>query len=126
MSIISLRRMSILFTLLCVAALATHPGDAFAKKAPAAATPPAAATSPAPAADDPAKAAPPPASESDDFDDDSGDARDRDRIEWNNNRIELHRRHHVRIHEDGDVVSVGHSSHLAKGQKADGVVSVFG
>ena len=128
MNIINLRRLSILFTLLCVAAVATHPGEALAKKAPPAATPAASSASPAPdaaasvAAD--SKATPPDASESDDFNDDSADARDR--VEWNNNRIELHRRHHVRVHEDGDVVSVGHSSHLAKGQKADGVVSVFG
>jgi uncharacterized RDD family membrane protein YckC/cytoskeletal protein CcmA (bactofilin family) len=132
MNIINLRRLSTLFTLMCVAAIATHPGDAFAKKAPATATPPAAAASPTPdtsaaasAAGDSAKAAPPPAADSDDFNDDSNDARDRDHIEWNNNRIELHRRH-PRVHEDGDVVSIGHSSHLAKGLKADGVISVFG
>jgi uncharacterized RDD family membrane protein YckC len=108
MNIISLRRMSILFSLLCVAAVATHPGDVFAaKKAPATDTPP-------------------PASDRDDFNDDSSDARDRDHLEWNDNRIELHRRRHARVHQDGDVVSVGHSSHLASGQKADGVVSVFG
>src|SRR3984885_12642592 len=113
MNIINLRRSSILFTLLCVAAVATHPGDAFAKKAPSF-TPPAAAAS---------TATPPPASDNEDSNDDSNDSRDR--IEWNNNRIELHGRRHARI-SDRDVVSIGHSSHLAEGQKADGVVSVFG
>jgi uncharacterized RDD family membrane protein YckC len=113
MNIIDLRRSSILFTLLCVAAIATHPGDAFAKKAPSS-TPPAAAAS---------TATPPPASDNEDSNDDSNDSRDR--IEWNNNRIELHGRRHARI-SDRDVVSIGHSSHLAEGQKADGVVSVFG
>jgi uncharacterized RDD family membrane protein YckC len=129
MNIINLRRLSILFTLLCVAAVATHPGDAFAAKK----APPAAASMPdaGNTAETPPAAKPAP-SDSDKFDDDSNDskdssdARDRDHIEWNGNRIELHRRHHARVHTDGDVVSIGHSSHLAKGQKADGVVSVFG
>jgi uncharacterized RDD family membrane protein YckC len=124
MSIISLRRLSILFTLLCVAALATHPGAAFAKKAPpaaAASTQPAAApTSPdssaaAPAGDDHASATAPAASDSDDFNDDSSDT-----------RTHVRRRSHGHAHEDGDMVSVGHSSHLSSGQKADSVVSVFG
>jgi len=108
MNTMSLRRMSLLFSLLCVAAVVTHPGAATASAAASAAT-----------------ATPPAASDSDDFNDDSSDARDRDHLEWNGNRIELHRRH-ARVHQDGDVVSVGHSSHLASGQKADGVVSVFG
>jgi uncharacterized RDD family membrane protein YckC len=131
MNIISLRRLSILFSLLCVAAIATHPGVALAaKKAP----PPAAAsgtpdTSAAASAAGDSEKTSPPASDSDEFNDDTGEARDRDHIEWNGNRIELHRRHRPRViheHEDGDIVSIGHASHLAKGQKADGVVSVFG
>jgi uncharacterized RDD family membrane protein YckC len=123
MNIMNLRRLSTLFTLLCVAAFATHSGNAFAKKAPSAAAPPPAAAS---AADDSATVAsptPPPASDSDDFNDDSSAARDH--IEWNNNRIDLHR-HHTHISHDGDLVSIGHSGHLLKGQKADSVVSVFG
>src|SRR5580698_10902774 len=131
MNIIDWRRLSILFTLLCVAVIAAHPGDAFAKKAPSAVSPPPAAASAAGDSATVSAAAPsttptPPASDSDDFNDDSGDSRDsRDHIEWNGNRIELHRRKHSRS-ADRDVVSVGHSSHLAKDQKADGVVSVFG
>jgi uncharacterized RDD family membrane protein YckC len=125
MSIISLRRLSILFTLLCIAALATHPGNAFAKKAPPAA---AASTAPdssaaAPAGDDHAPATAPAASDSDDFNDDSGDAHARVDLK---NGIILRRRPHAHAHEDGDIVSVGHSSHLSSGQKADSVVSVFG
>jgi uncharacterized RDD family membrane protein YckC len=125
MSITNLRRLSILFTLLCVAAIATHPGDAFAKKAP---PPVAASTAPdssaaAPAADDHAPATAPAASDSDDFNDDPSDAHAH--IDFNNG-IVLRRRHHARVHEDGNVVNVGRSSHLASGQKADSVVSVFG
>jgi uncharacterized RDD family membrane protein YckC len=127
MNIIELRRLSTLFTLLCVAALAAHPGDALAKKAAAVATAPPAAASAASdsAAADSATATPPKSSdsESDGFSDDSSDSRDH--IEWNNNRIELHH-HHRHISQDPDLVSIGHSSHLLKGQKADGVVSVFG
>ena len=125
MSIMSLRRLSILFTLLCVAALATHPGDAFAKKAP---PPAAASTAPdssaaAPAGDDHAAATAPAASDNDDFNDDSSDAPARIDLK---NGIVLRHRPHRHVHEDGDIVSVGHSSHLASGQKADSVVSVFG
>ena len=122
MNIIDWRRLGILFTLLCVAAIATHPGDAFAKKTPSTTPPPAAAS----AAGDSGTATaptPPPASDSNDSSEDSSDSRDH--IEWNNNRIELHRRKHS-PGADRDVVSIGHSSHLAKDQKADGVVSVFG
>jgi uncharacterized RDD family membrane protein YckC len=131
MNIISLRRLSILFSLLCVAAIATHPGVALAaKKAPPpAAVPGTPDTSAAASAAGDSEKTSPPASDSDEFNDDTGEARDRDHIEWNGNRIELHRRHRPRViheHEDGDIVSIGHASHLAKGQKADGVVSVFG
>ncbi len=57
-----------------------------------------------------------------DFDDDTD--RD-DRADWRD-RIESHRRRNSQHHADGDVVSIGHSSHLESGQKADSVVSVFG
>src|ERR1700753_2494354 len=131
MNIISLRRLSILFSLLCVAAIATHPGVALAaKKAPPpAAVPGTPYTSAAASAAGDSEKTSPPASDSDEFNDDTGEARDRDHIEWNGNRIELHRRHRPRViheHEDGDIVSIGHASHLATGPTADGVVSVFG
>jgi uncharacterized RDD family membrane protein YckC len=129
MNILILRRLSLLFTLLCIAALAAHPGAVLAKKV----TPPAAATAPASntpasntaasstatsgAADDEASSDAP-AATTDDFNDepDRNDRADR-------------RKHHRRrsnSDNDSDVVSVGHSSHLQRGQKADSVVSVFG
>src|ERR1700761_7413117 len=124
MNIIELRRLGTLFTLLCVAALATHPGDALAKKS-AVTPPPAAVSAPSDsAANDATTATPPKSSDSDsESSDDSSDSGDH--VEWNNNRIDLHRRH-VRVNSDPNLVSIGHSSHLLKGQKADSVVSVFG
>jgi len=126
MNILILRRLSFLFTLLCIAALAAHPVAVFAKKA----TPPAAATAPAPAsstaasstgtssaADDEASRDGP-AAATGDFNDepdrnDRTDRRKHHRRRWNNDN-------------DSDVVSIGHSSHLQRGEKADSVVSVFG
>jgi RDD family len=125
MNIINVRRLSILFTLLCVAAAATHPGTAFAKKAPPVAAVPSATDSSgaASAAGDHAAATVPAASDHGDFNDDSSD--EHISIDLPNG-INLHRRHRVHINQDGNVVSVGHSSHLLSGQKADSVVSVFG
>jgi uncharacterized RDD family membrane protein YckC len=100
-TLILLRRLSFLFTLLCLTAVATHPGAAAAKDDHATATASAASSA---------------------FDDDSDQA---DRSDWRN-RIDLHRRRNWQHREDGDVVSIGHSSHLESGQKADSVVSVFG
>jgi uncharacterized RDD family membrane protein YckC len=120
-TLILLRRLSFLFTLLCLTAVATHPGAATAAAAAhsATATAPAPSTA-APTKDDHASATAPAASS--EFNDDSDDS---DRDDWRN-RIELHRRRNRQHHEDGDVVSIGHSSHLQSGQKADSVVSVFG
>ncbi len=131
MNIFLLRRLSFLFTLLCITALAVHPAAVFAKRT----TPPAAATAPAPAsstaasstaassaADDQASSNAP-ASTTDDFNDepDQNDRSDR------RNRIESRHRHRWNNnHDDGNVVSIGHSSHLKSGQKANSVVSVFG
>jgi uncharacterized RDD family membrane protein YckC len=97
------QRLSFLFTLLCLTAVVAHPGAAAAKDDHPSATPPAAA--------------------SDDAFDDESDRNDSS--DWRN-RIELHRRHNRQHRADGDVVSIGHSSHLESGQKADSVVSVFG
>jgi uncharacterized RDD family membrane protein YckC len=99
-----LQRLGFLFTLLCLTAVVVHPGAAAA----------------APPKDDHASATPP--ATDDAFDDDSDRG---DRSDWRN-RIELHSRRNLRHHEDGDVVSIGHSGHLKSGQKADSVVSVFG
>ena len=117
-----MQRLGFLFTLLCLTAVAAHPGAvaAAAKPSPAA-TPPAASTA-APDKDDHPSATAPAASSDDAFDDDSDQG---DRSDWRN-RIEQHRRRNARHHDDGDVVSIGHSSHLESGQKADSVVSVFG
>ena len=72
--------------------------------------------------DDHSAATPPAATSDEQSNDDSSDSSDRD--EWRN-RIELrHRRN--RHQDDNDLVSIGHSSHLQSGQKADSVVSVFG
>ena len=125
-----LQRLGFLFTLLCLTAVAAHPGAAAAAAATRSATaPPASSTAPsstasstvARPADAPASATAPAAPADDDFNDDS----DRDnRLDWRN-RIELHHGRN-RHHDDNDVVSIGHSSHLPSGQKADSVVSVFG
>jgi uncharacterized RDD family membrane protein YckC len=122
-----LQRLGFLFTLLCLTAVAVHPGAAAAStshSATAAATGPstAAPNTAAPAKDDHPSATSPAASSDDDFNDDTD--RD-DRSDWRN-RIEVHRRRNWQHHADGDVVSIGHSSHLESGQKADSVVSVFG
>lgn len=118
-----LQRLGWLFALLCLTAVVAHPGAAAAAATAhsATATAPAASTA-APAKGDPASATAPAASDDDEFNDDSD--RD-DRSDWRN-RIELHRRRNSQHHADGDVVSIGHSSHLESGQKADSVVSVFG
>ncbi len=116
MNTMDLRRLGFLFTLLCLTALTGHPGAAAAAQTPASA-----ASGAAQAKDDhPAASAPAAASDAE-SDDDSTDSSGRD--EWRN-RIELHRRN--RHHDDNDLVSIGHSSHLQSGQKADSVVSVFG
>jgi len=123
MNILILRRLSFLFTLLCLTALAAHPGAVFAKRVP----PPAAATAPASsaAASSSSEAsagqasADVPAAANDDFNDEP-DQNDR------HNRIESRHRHRRNNHDDGNVVSIGHSSHLHSGEKAESVVSVFG
>ena len=100
----TLQRLGFLFTLLCLTAVAVHP----------------AAGSAAPDKDDHAPASAPAAPTGDAFDDDSD--RD-DRSDW---RSRIERRRHNSRHHDGDIVSIGHSSHLESGQRADSVVSVFG
>jgi uncharacterized RDD family membrane protein YckC len=106
MNSMDLRRLWFLFALLCLTALAAHPGAALADAAK----------------DDHPAASAPAASAADEFDDDSDRG---DRSDWRN-RIEAHRRRNWQHRADGDVVSIGHSSHLESGQKADSVVSVFG
>jgi len=136
MNILILRRLSFLFTLLCITALAAHPAAVFAKRTtpPAASAPAATAPAAAPASSTAASSSPAsnaaddqasanaPAAATDDFNDepDQNDRSDR------RNRIESRHRHRRSDHDDGNVVSIGHSSHLQSGQKAESVVSVFG
>jgi uncharacterized RDD family membrane protein YckC len=129
----TLQRLGFLFTLLCLTAVAVHPGAAAAAPAhsataaaPAASSAAAGSAAPdkndhAPDKNDHAPATAPAAPTDDAFDDDS----DRDSSDWRS-RIEAHHRRSRQHREDGDVVSIGHSSHLESGQKADSVVSVFG
>jgi len=124
MNISVLRRLSILFTLLCVSAVATHPGGAVAKGTvpPAAASAAnSAAASAASAADEHASSAP---AASDDKD--SSDEQDQPgRLDWDK-PITSHHRHRWQHHDNGSVVNIGRSSHLEAGQKAEAVVSVLG
>jgi uncharacterized RDD family membrane protein YckC len=118
-----LQRLGFLFALLCLTEVAVHPGAAAASTArSAAAGAPAPSTAAPPAKDDHSSATTPAVSSDDDFNDDT----DRDDRTDRRNRIEAHRRRNWQHHADGDVVSIGHSSHLESGQKADSVVSVFG
>jgi uncharacterized RDD family membrane protein YckC len=127
MNISVLRRLSVLFTLLCVSALVTHPGAALAKgtKPPGAAPASSAAangTAASTATDESASAAP---AEPDDEDSSDEPKDQRGRLDWDS-PIRVRHRHHWQHHDDGDVVSFGHSSHLESGQKAEAVVSIFG
>jgi uncharacterized RDD family membrane protein YckC len=129
MNMYVMRRLGFLFALLCATAAVTHPGVAWSKTtSPKAATAmssagaPAAPAGAATADDHSAEPSSGPSAGSDDsFDDESGSANRRN--DWHN-RLDLHRRRHAR--DDNDIVSVGHSSHLLSGEKAESVVSVFG
>jgi uncharacterized RDD family membrane protein YckC len=126
MNISVLRRLSILFTLLCVGAVVTHPGAAVAKgtappAAVSAASASSAAASAASAADEHASAAAPALN-----DKDSSDEPDQPgRLDWDKPIISRHR-HRWQRHDDGNIVNIGRSSHLEAGQKAEAVVSVLG
>jgi uncharacterized RDD family membrane protein YckC len=127
MNMYLLRRLGFLFALLCVTAVAGHPGAALSKTAtpkiaPAAAAP-AATTAGASTADD-HSAAPAVSDDRDDFNDEPESDR-HDRLDWRS-RLEQRHRHHRHQDDGNNVVSVGHSSHLQSGEKAESVVSVFG
>jgi uncharacterized RDD family membrane protein YckC len=124
------RRLGPLFTLLCVGALAVHSGTAVSKTAPPKAAAPAASATAttddhsataAPAADSPASVA----TGQDDFNDEPESVDRHDRLDWRK-RIEARHRRHRNDTDDNNIVSIGHSSHLQSGEKADSVVSVFG
>jgi uncharacterized RDD family membrane protein YckC len=121
MSMYLWRRLGFLFALLCVTAVASHPGAAVSKAVATKTVAPAAAV-PTPTTDDHSSAAASAATaDQDDFNDEPESV---DRHDWRNRFDRHHRRH--RQDQDGNLVSVGHSSHLLSGEKADSVVSVFG
>jgi len=124
-----LRRLGFLFALLCVTAVAGHPGAALSKTATPKAAPAAAATTDAASTattDDHSATAAPAAAEPDDFNDEPDSVDRHGRLDWRNRIETRHRHRHVVDDNDNDIVSIGHSSHLQSGEKADSVVSVFG
>jgi uncharacterized RDD family membrane protein YckC len=127
MNMYLLRRLGFLFALLCVTAVAGHPGAALSKTTTPKAAPAAVATTDAASAatSDDHSAATAPAADTDDFNDEPESADRHGRQDWRN-RIETRHRRHRLDHDDNNIVSIGHSSHLQSGEKADAVVSVFG
>jgi len=129
MNMYLLRRLGFLFALLCVTAVASHPGAALSKTAPPKTTAPAAAATTDAAStattDDHSATAAPAAADTEDFNDEPESVDRHGRLDWRN-RIEKRHRHRHDTDTDNDIVSIGHSSHLQSGEKADTVVSVFG
>jgi uncharacterized RDD family membrane protein YckC len=128
MNMYLLRRLGFLFALLCVTAVASHPGAALSKTTTPKTAPAAAATTDAAStatSDDHSAAAPAVSDDQSDFNDEPESVDRHDRPDWRN-RIESRHRRHRFDHDDNNIVSIGHSSHLQSGEKADAVVSVFG
>jgi uncharacterized RDD family membrane protein YckC len=129
MSMYLLRRLGFLFALLCLTAVVTHPGAALSKTTtPKTTAPPAAAsaaTVPATTDDQASASAPAASADQDDFNDEPQSVDRHGRLDWRN-RIETRHRRHQFDRDDNNIVSIGHSSHLQSGEKADAVVSVFG
>jgi uncharacterized RDD family membrane protein YckC len=127
MNMYLLRRLGFLFALLCVTAVAGHPGAALSKTTTPKTTAPAAVTTDAAstATDDHSAAAPAASADQDDFNDEPESVDRHDRLDWRS-RIESRHRRQRLGHDDNNIVSIGHSSHLQSGEKADAVVSVFG
>jgi uncharacterized RDD family membrane protein YckC len=127
MNMYLMRRLGFLFALLCLTAVLTHPGAALSKTVTPKTTAPAAATTGAASAatDDHSAAAPAASADQDDFNDEPDSVDSHDRLDWRK-RIELRHRRHRYDNGDNNIVSIGHSSHLQSGEKADSVVSVFG
>jgi uncharacterized RDD family membrane protein YckC len=131
MNMYVLRRLGFLFALLCVTAVAGHPGAALSKTAtpktaaPAAAAPTATTGAASTATtDEHSAAAPAVSADQDDFNDEPDSDR-HDRLDWRS-RLEQRHRHHRHQDDGNNVVSIGHPSHLQSGEKAESVVSVFG
>jgi uncharacterized RDD family membrane protein YckC len=105
MNIALMRRWSFVFALLCATIICAHVGaPAFAAD-----TPPAAAASTAHS----------------DFDDATDSSEQHDNPDWDRHAARR-AKHHWRGHDDGQMVNIGHGSHLLSGQHADSVVSIFG
>ena len=115
MNTFTLRRLSSLLALLCATAVLhaaeTHAADPHAPVAAASAVASAQDSTSTPAAKD--DAAP------------DHDAED-DFVESTPSEHSRHRSHHHWRGSGNDLVSIGHNSHLAEGEKADSVVSVLG
>ncbi|MGO9947570.1 MAG: RDD family protein [Steroidobacteraceae bacterium] len=105
MNITLLRRLSFVFVLLCATSLLGRAGWAV----------------PAAAADAQASAA---SAAHDDFNDEPESADRQGRLD-RRNRLGGARRG-LRDHDDGDIVNIGHASHLPGGQRAESVVSILG
>lgn len=128
MNMYLLRRLGFLFALLCVTAVASHPGAVLSKTTTPKTAPAATATTDAASTatlDDHSAAAPAVSDDQSDFNDEPESVDRHDRPDWRN-RIESRHRRHRLDHDDNNIVSIGHSSHLQSGEKADAVVSVFG
>ncbi len=100
-----LRRLSFVLVLLCATSLLGHAGSAV----------------PAAAADPQASAA---SAANDEFNDEPESADRQGRLD-RRNRLDGARRGR-RDHDDGDIVNIGHASHLPSGQRAESVVSILG
>jgi uncharacterized RDD family membrane protein YckC len=114
------RFMPLIALMLCAATLIVHARSATPDAAVATAVGPAliAPAAPLPQSTAPASAATPPADGSEPADWES----DNDQ----NDHHSRHNRHVSRNHHGNDLVSIGHDSNLARGQRADSVVSIFG
>jgi uncharacterized RDD family membrane protein YckC len=100
MNMTLLRRLGLMFALLCATSLLGHAGSVVANAA----------------ADQQSTAA---SAAHDDFNDEPESAARRGRLD-RLNRLDR------RDHDDGDIVNIGHASHLPSGQRADSVVSILG
>jgi uncharacterized RDD family membrane protein YckC len=130
MNMYLLRRLGFLFALLCVTAVVSHPGAALSKpvtpKTPAPATAVTTDAASTATGDDHSAAAPAASADQDDFNDEPESADRHDRLDWRSRLEARQRRHRHYGDSDNNIVSIGHSSHLQSGEKAESVVSVFG
>ncbi len=120
------RRLGLPLALLCAGAVVVNSGVATSgaatpKTPPQATATSAATTGAASTATTGDHSATPAAADTGDFNDEPDSEGRQDR----HHRFRQRHRHHADDH-DSDIVSLGHSSHLPSGEKADSVVSIFG